>query len=309
MAWRRGVWRVFRDAAGDGASGAGTGGGTPPAASGAGGAQPPAGGAGAGSTDASAGGAGGEGSLLSKAAGATGAAAPTGELAWLPEKYRVTAADGKLDLAASAQKLATGHADLEKHLGAKLTPATADDYKADAVLAKVKEKTGADVKLDDAQAKAFRDAAHKAGLSQAQYEFVLGEYFNQVQAMMDGAFDNAMAKGQAELVKLWGAPEAETFKGNMASAVRAFNAYAPQAVRTAQNMDAIGNHPVVLQVLAAVGRELKEDRRGPDEGGASDDINRLMNSEPYWNKNHPEHAATVAKVNGFFERGGKIERK
>lgn len=177
------------------------------------------------------------------------------------------------------------------------------------MLAKVKEKTGADVKLDDAQSKAFRDAAHKAGLTQAQYEFVLGQYFEHTQAMVDGAFDNAMAKGQGELVKVWGAPEAETFKGNMLSAVRAFNAYAPAAVRTAQNMDAIGNNPVVVQILAAVGKELKEDTRPGGEGGASDDINTLMNSEPYWNAKHPEHAATVAKVNGFFNKGGKIERK
>jgi hypothetical protein len=31
-----------------------------------------------------------------------------------------------------------------------------------------------------------------------------------------------------------------------------------------------------------------------------------MNTEPYWNKKHPEHASTVKRVNEFFARGGKV---
>jgi hypothetical protein len=124
--------------------------------------------------------------------------------------------------------------------------------------------------------------------------------------MVESAFDSAMATGKAELTKVWGAPDGEAFKANMGHAAKAFNTYMPQAMRTAANMDAIGNHPMVLQMLAAVGKELKEDKlpAGANAGGG-EDVNKLMNSQPYWDAKHQEHASTVAKVNEFFAKGGK----
>jgi hypothetical protein len=82
--------------------------------------------------------------------------------------------------------------------------------------------------------------------------------------------------------------------------------YAPPALRTVAEMDKIGNNPIVLQILAAVGAEMGEDTRLHGEGGQGDDVQKLMNSEPYWNKKHPEHASTVKRVNEFFARGGKV---
>lgn len=255
-----------------------------------------------------------EPSLLAAAAATAGQppsggapAAVTDPNAFIPEKYRVAGADGKLDLTASAAKVAAAHAELEKKLGnaAERAPATADEYKADAVLAKVKETTGADVKLDDAQAKGFRDLAHGLGLSQAQYEGILGAYFQNVQGMVDGAFDNAMAKGKESLAKSWGAPDGEAFKGNMTQAVKAFNTYAPADMKTPQVMDQIGNNPVVLQILANVGKELGEDTK-PNAGGAGGlDIQALQKSEAYWNAQHADHARVVAKVNEYYAKGGK----
>jgi hypothetical protein len=37
-------------------------------------------------------------------------------------------------------------------------------------------------------------------------------------------------------------------------------------------MDKVGNNPIVLQILAAVGAEMKEDTRLHGEGGQGDDI-------------------------------------
>ena len=240
--------------------------------------------------------------------GAVGAAGDP--LAFIPEKYRVNGADGKLDLTASAQKVAAAHAELEKKLGATgAAPATADEYKADAVLAKLKETTGQDVKLDDAQAKGFRDLAHGLKLSQAQYEGVLGAYFANVQSMVDASFDNAMAKGAEALSKAWGAKDSEPFKANMTSAVKAFMAYAPAEMKTQQVMDQIGNNPVVLQLLAAVGKEIKEDTRPNGGSMGAEDISALQNSEAYWSATHPDHQRVVNKVNAYYAAGGKNPAK
>lgn len=304
----KGLWHVFMDAAGDGGSVGGAGvqsdanGATAAAAAGVATAAATAGGQ--------------EPSLLAQAATASGApatqgaAASTDPLAFIPEKYRVNGTDGKLDLTASAQKVAAAHAELEKKLGATgAAPATADEYKADAVLAKLKETTGQDVKLDDAQAKGFRDLAHGLKLSQAQYEGVLGAYFANVQSMVDASFDNAMAKGAEALSKAWGAKDSEPFKANMTSAVKAFMAYAPAEMKTQQVMDQIGNNPVVLQLLAAVGKEIKEDTRPNGGSMGAEDISALQNSEAYWSATHPDHQRVVNKVNAYYAAGGKNPAK
>ena len=269
-----------------------------------------------------------EGSLLSAAAagaaaGAAGAAAGQGgaaagtggaadPYAWLPEKFRVKTADGAgVDVEASAKKLAAeGYAPLEKRLGSVgAPPDSADGYKTEAVVDALKKSAnGADVKLPDALVKDFNAFAHKTGLTQAQYDQALVAYMGGIQKMIDQSFDNAMETAQKELVKVWGADGLKADSAQMKAAYRAFMAYAPAAMRTPAAMDQIGNNPLVLQILESVGREMKEDTRINGEGGQGDDIQKLMNSEPYWNKRHAEHAATVRRVNEFFARGGKVAR-
>lgn len=308
MRMRNPWWHVFMEAASDGASSGSTGGSS--AANNAGDGT----GGGAGQAAAATAQSGGDPSLLSQAlaaanaqagadAGAAGSADP---LAFIPDKFKVNGADGQLDAKATLAKALASYTELEKRVGAGAAPpASADEYKPDAVLAKLKEATGQDIKLDDAQSKAFRDTAHKLGLSQAQYEGIVGAYFENVQGMVDTAFDNAMAKGAEALSKAWGAKDGEPFKANMGSAVKAFMKYAPAEMRTQQVMDQIGNNPVVLQVLAAVGKELREDVR-PNAGGVgADDIAALQKSEAYWNTKHADHQRVVNKVNAYYQAGGK----
>ena len=233
---------------------------------------------------------------------------PNDPLAWIPEKYRVPGAEGKVDVHASAIKINEARAALEKRMGeGGLPPETADAYKPDGALAALKEKTGKNAAIPPALLKDFNAWAHDAKLSQAQYDKALtGFVGGGVQQMVDAAYDQAMAKGKVELGKVWGAPESEGFKANIALAVNAFNKFAPPALRTPAVMDQIGNHPVVLQMLAAVGKELGEDRKIP--GGAAPagtDINTIMNSRAYWDPMAPGHAATIAQVSEFFSKGGK----
>jgi len=250
------------------------------------------------------------GATSAASTGATSAAttgAAGDPLAWIPEKYRVPGAEGKIDIQASAMKINEARATLEKRMGeGGMPPETADAYKPDAVLATLKEKTGKDVTLPPELLKDFNAFALDAKLTQPQYEKQLSAFMGGMTKMIDAAFDNAMATGKAELTKAWGAPEGDRFKAEMGQAYKAFNTYMPKELATTQNMDAIGNNPMVLQLLANIGRELKEDKLpAGDNAAGGDEINKLMNSQPYWDAKHPEHASTVAKVNEHFAKGGK----
>lgn len=259
-----------------------------------------------------------KGSLLSSAAGADAAAAAAAAalkadpLGWVPEKYRVFEGDGaakKFNLEQSARKVAEAHVALEKRMGdTGLPPEKADGYKTDTVLAAMKAKAGdkaGDVKLPDGLVKEFNGWAHAAKLTQAQYDSALGSYLGGIQTMVDTAFDNAMATAKDELTKVWGAAASDPKSPQMQAAFRAFKTYAPAALRTQEVMDKIGNNPIVMQVLAAVGAELGEDTRPHGEGTGGEDIGALMKTPAYWNKKHPEHDSTVKKVNAFFAAGGK----
>lgn len=307
------MWRlkhVFEDEAGSGAAGAGG-----AAAANAGGAAAGAGpAAGAGASPA------GSGSLLSQAAAAqspeakAAAAAAADPNAWLPEKFRIFDGEGdakKLNVEASAKKLAAeGYAPLEKRIGETgAPPEKPEGYKTDGVITALKKAAnGAEVKLPEALVKDFNAWAHDAKLTQGQYDKALVGYMGGAQKMIEQAYDTAMSNAQTELVKVWGADGVKPDSAQMKAAYRAYMTYAPATMRTQAEMDKVGNSAVVLQILAAVGKEMGEDTRIHGEGAEGDNINTLMNSQPYWDKKHAEHAATVKKVNEFFARGGKIQR-
>lgn len=315
--WRRNPY-VYRYP--DGGAGTGDGGAAAAGAGAAGAGSSGASGQPAGAGTGTGAGAPASGTLLAQAGAAgTGAAAAAAASAadpnaWLPEKFRVFDGDGdakKLNVEASAKKLAAeGYAPLEKRMGdAGAPPEKPEGYKNEAVLETLKKAAkGADVKLPDEFVKELNAWAHGAKLTQAQRDAAVVAYVQGAQKMADTAFDNAMATAQADLVKVWGADGMKPDSPQMQAAYRAYMAYAPATLRTPAEMDKVGNNPVVLQILAAVGAEMKEDTRLHGEGGQGDDVQKLMNSEPYWNKKHAEHQSTVKKVNEFFARGGKVAR-
>lgn len=317
--WRRNRLYVYRYP--DGGDGAGAGGGAAAGAGAAGaggggnGGQSAGGGAGAGAAG------GDKGSLLAGAAAAASAgaaaaaAAAADPNAWLPEKYRVFDGEGdakKLNVEASAKKVAEGYGALEKRMGeGGAPPEKPEMYKTDAVVAALKAKAGdkaGDVKLPESVVKEFNQWAHDAKLSQAQYDKALVSYMGGIQKMVDTAFDNAMANATAELTKVWGADAADPKSRPMQAAYKAFMAYAPKDLRNAEGMDKVGNNAIVMQLLAAVGAEMGEDKRLHGDGTGGEDVNALMKTEAYWNKKHPEHGSTVSRVNQFFAGGGKVTR-
>ncbi|WP_186206898.1 hypothetical protein [Burkholderia gladioli] len=254
-------------------------------------------GAGAAGGDAAAGGA--AGSAL--AAGAAGAA-PTFD--WLPEKYRVNAADGALDLSASAQKLAGGYGELAKRMGdGGAPPATAAEYTV-TVPDALKEKVG-DLSKDELFTK-FRDDMHGLGLSQKQFDGIMGRYLEMVPALVAGGQQYSAESATADLKKVWA--DDSSFQKNVGLAYRAGNAVASAAGMSFDDLEKAGlaNNPTFIRLMASLGPEFAED--APPGGASSaglmteDDVKKLMISEANTNTKHPDHKATRARIDAYYNR-------
>jgi hypothetical protein len=213
---------------------------------------------------------------------------------WLPEKYRVMA-DGKLDMAASSQKLAEGYAAAQKRIGTgDLPPENPDAYKDSPVPEAFK-----DVPLDPGLTKSFRERAHKAGLTQGQLDFVMGEYFELVPSLLDGQGKLSADEARAELSKVWSSPT--ELQSNMTAAERAVSLMPPQLQE--QIRDKYGADPVFWQFAAQFGREAREDR--PPAHGSSQivtDVQALERSEAYRNPKHPDHEKVSLQVRHAYEK-------
>jgi hypothetical protein len=202
--------------------------------------------------------------------------------------------DGKLDLAASSQKLAEGYANAEKRIGAgDVRPDTPDAYTF------TPPEEFKDIPLDPEMAGAFRQRAHEAGLSPKQYEFVMGEYFKLVPSVLDGAAAVSAEQARGELQKVWTAPAA--FEAGLNNAERARQAL-PEALRD-QVRSKYGTDPLFLQVAAHFGSQMREDKPPTPQGngGADNTVESLMRSEAYSNPKHPDHARVSEQVRKHYE--------
>lgn len=247
--------------------------------------------------DAAAGGA--AGSAL--AAGAAGAA-PTFD--WLPEKYRVNAADGALDLSASAQKLAGGYGELAKRMGdGGAPPATAAEYTV-TVPDALKEKVG-DLSKDELFTK-FRDDMHGLGLSQKQFDGIMGRYLEMVPALVAGGQQYSAESATADLKKVW--TDDTSFQKNVGLAYRAGNAVASAAGMSFDDLEKAGlaNNPTFIRLMASLGPEFAEDAPPGAASSAGlmteDDVKKLMISEANTNTKHPDHKATRARIDAYYNR-------
>lgn len=217
------------------------------------------------------------------------------EFDWLPEKYQVKGADGKLDLAASSKKLSEGYAAAAKRIGTgDLPPETPDAYTF-----KVPD-TLKDAPVSEVL-QPFRERAHKAGLTQAQFEFVAGEYFELVPQMLDGAAKVSADQARAELQKVWTSPG--DYEQNLSAAQRAV-ASVPEALQ-GQLHEKLGTDPVFLQFAAALGREMREDRP-PGGGGGDGDraatMEQLMAHPAYRDPKHAEHKQVSERARLLAEK-------
>lgn len=220
---------------------------------------------------------------------------PADEFAFLPEKYRVTGADGKLDLKASSQKLADGYANASKRIGSGDMP----PEKPDAYTFTMPEAFK-DVPMDEGLSNAFRERAHAAGFTQKQYEFAMGEYFQLVPSLLNAKAKFTADQATAELSKVWG--DETAVKANKAAAEKAVGLMPADLQERIK--DQYATDPVFWQFAAHFGKEAGEDKSLAPAGGASvpTDVQALMASDAYRNPKNPEHAAVSEKVRQHFEK-------
>lgn len=223
-------------------------------------------------------------------AGTPAAPAPGGdELAWLPEKYRVTGADGQLDMAASSKKLGEGYGALAKKLGTgDAPPENAAAYQFQP------PEEFKDLKFDDPKSNAFRDACHKQGITQAQYQFLMGEYLGVVQEVFGEAAEQSATEAREALQQVWKSPA--EYEAGLSNAQRAIDS-APENVRN-KLWERYGRDPEFIQFAASFGKEMGEDRtpNNTQTAGYGNDVAALMKHPAYRDAKHPEHAAISARV-------------
>lgn len=219
---------------------------------------------------------------------------------FIPEKLRVTNAEGVLDLDASSRKMAEAYGALEKRLGSgDAPPAAPTDYKI-TVPDALKEAFDP---ATDTGMQGFLDGAHKVGLNQAQVDFVMGQYFTMAPQLAAGSVLLDEAGARAELQKTW-ATDAD-FKRNLTNAHVGATAIAQKA---GLNVDEIMNGPLgnsvpFMRLMAAIGPEFKEDSAPGGNVMTSDsDIAALLASEAYNNPRHAEHEKVSAQARKYFER-------
>jgi hypothetical protein len=207
----------------------------------------------------------------------------------------VNGADGAVDVAASAQKLAGGYGELSKRFGdGGAAPKSAEEY-AVVVPDTLKEAMG-DIGTD----------MHGLGLSQKQFDGVMSRYFELVPQLVAGGVAFNTESATAELHKMW--PDAEAFKQNVKLSYAAGNAIANAAGMKFDDLEKSGlaNNPTFIKLMAAIGPEFGEDV--PVEGGSptgfasESDIQKLLISEANTNPKHADHKATRAKVDAYYAR-------
>jgi len=237
-------------------------------------------------------------SLLATGATATGEQAPAD---FIPEKLRVMKDDGTMDLDASSRKMADAYGSLEKRFGAgEAPPKTAAEY---VVTVPDNLKEAFDPATDTGM-QGFLTGALEQGLNQKQVDFVMSKYFEMAPVLAAGAQQFDTNTATAELKKTW-ATDAD-FSRNVRNAYAGANAAAQKAGLNIDEVMApggLGNNPMFMRLMAALGPEFNEDPGAGSVGATSqEDIQSLMASEAYTNPRHVDHAKVSATVQKYFVR-------
>lgn len=240
------------------------------------------------------------------AAGVNAAPAPAAAPAvepGIPEKFVVKTADGQVDHAATALKLARdGYLPLEKRLGSgDVPPKTAQEYAVNVPQALAEKIKAEDlVKAPDFQE--FMGKMHGLGLSQKQMDGVTAELLQRGVSMREQNAVMDEAECVAALKQQDGWKTDTEYRANIRNAFRAAETYG--------DVNAIlkdyGNDPRIVSLLAKVGAELNEDTQASPEAQAQimETADTLMSSKAYLDPNDPQHRATVEKVSALMARHG-----
>jgi hypothetical protein len=227
-------------------------------------------------------------------AAAAGIGFEQGQPPAIPEKYQVKKEDGTVDIEASSLKLTEAYRHLEKRLGAgDMPPRSADEYQLNVPDAYKDVDLSSDSLLNQ-----FKQDALAKGLTQDQFDFVMGKYFEIAPGLAAQSRQLSLEECTAALREEWKTDSQynlEMRKAHMAAV--AFGEKDAEGL-----MNDYGNDPRLVRLLNRVGAEMGEDRSinpgGTLPGGQS--VESLMQSEAYTNPKHADHASVSARVQAYF---------
>lgn len=177
---------------------------------------------------------------------------------WIPEKYRTNKEDGSLDLEASSRKVAEAYKHLETRMGSgDAPPKDAGEY---AVKLEGVEGFNWDEFKADESTQSFLKGAHAKGMTNAQVEYVIGEYLKAAPGLVEGGAQLSNEDCTTALKGMWA--DDQTFSTNVKASYRAAEAFASEAGKPGnfQNLMAkYGNDPDFIAFTANIGKELAED--------------------------------------------------
>lgn len=206
----------------------------------------------------------------------------------VPEKFFSNKETGEVNY----QNLVKSYRHLEGRLGAgDAPPSEAAKYD----LSKIELPESVDPKMLDG----LKEFAHQHKLTQAQAESVFGKFFEELPSYVQAALPNP-ATCETTLRETW--KDQATFDKGIKDARKAFSAYAPEGL----DINAVGNIPQVIQLLANIGKDM------PEDGGVNtaailpaETLADLKASPAYMNRNHPDHARVMARITAHFNNAFK----
>lgn len=224
---------------------------------------------------------------------------------FIPEKFRVLGADGKLDLAASARKVTDSYTELEKRKGgADLPPKTPEEYAPEGL------PEGVDIKelAKDPLYSGFLKSAHAQGLTNKQVSFVLNEYLARAPEIAKGAQLLDVEGATAKLKEVW--TDDAAFTGNLKAAYGVTSVLANKAGIDMALIEGspIANDPTFLRMMAALAPEFAEDLpvTGAGAGGnaaAFDaEVAEIRASEGFNDANHPQHKVLMQRLQAAYDK-------
>lgn len=178
---------------------------------------------------------------------------------YIPEKYRANKEDGSLDLDQSSRKLAEAYKHLETRLGSgDVPPKAAEEY---TVKLEGVEGFDWDEFKKDEGTQSFLKGAHAKGLTNAQVEYVIGEYMKAAPGLVEGGVQLTTQDCTAALKAVW--PDDQAMTQNVRASFRAAEAFASEPGKPG-NFAALqakyGNDPDFIAFAANIGKELREDK-------------------------------------------------
>ncbi|PTS84001.1 hypothetical protein DBR00_11515 [Pseudomonas sp. HMWF032] len=233
---------------------------------------------------------------------------------YIPEKYRVNGADGKLDLEQSSRKLAESYSHLEKRFGSgDAPPKTAEEY---APKIEVEGFNFDEFKADET-GKSFLKGAHAKGLTNDQVSYVIGEYLKAAPGLVEGGAILSQQDCTAALKTVWA--DDQSMKAGVSASYRAAQAFASEGTAPG-NFDALmakyGNDPDFIAFTANIGKELREDvpvsgnpASEADFAVKAAELRKQLEEMPI---HDPKRAAVKAQLDGMYASryptgGGKFK--